>query len=1158
MRERTEMSASPDKLTELIDSREEGKSRLRILIVAPSFDILGGQAMQAARLFQGLSAEESLSVGFLAINPRLPGSLRKLQAIKYVRTVVTSILYVASLLARVPHYDVIHIFSASYFSFVLAPTPAMLVSKLFGKKIVLNYHSGEAEDHLARWPSAVRTLRLAHTIAVPSEYLVQIFAKFGLRACAIVNTIDGFSFRRRKPAGKLLSNRNFESHYGVDRVLRAFAIIHEQCPKAELTVAGDGPQRADLEQLASELQLQNVEFIGRVPPDRIAKLYDSADVFLNGSEIDNQPLSILEAFACGLPVVTTNAGGIPFMVNHEETGLMVECGDYQGLAREALRLLNDESLVSRITDAAHEESQKYRWNGVRGQWLAMFHSVARGEPLPSVATNDSAPPLGSDGSEPSTIADRTELSVDCNAPARAGRLARLKRFRSMSVDEVRVRGLQAANAVAERRGWSSLLTLPAAGDLARLTVQPYEGTFLLRFRTRQTPNFFAAFADREQTLFDLRSRWPDTEWQIVSKADRICEGRFDLLGFKGLSFGDPVDWHYEPVAGKRVPLDHWSRLNYLDPEVAGDKKIIWELNRHQYFSTLGQAYWLTGDERYAETFVAHLESWMDANPPKMGINWASSLEVAFRSISWLWAFYFFKDSTALTEELFSRALGFLHVHGRHLESYLSTYFSPNTHLTGEALGLFYLGTLLPEFKRASRWQQKGAQILINQLDRHVQPDGVYFEQSSYYHRYTTDFYTHFLLLARMNDYQTPEVLEIKLKSLLDHLMYISRPDGSTPLFGDDDGGRLTMLDVRAANDFRAALSTGAALFGRGDYKYVAGEPAEETLWLLGKQGLTTFEEVTTHEPEQLSVAFPAGGYYVIRDGWEQNANYLLIDCGPHGIDNCGHAHADALSIEVAAEGVTQIVDPGTFTYTAVRELRDYFRGSSAHNTVTVDRESSSAPAGPFSWQSMARSTATNWINRERFTYFAGSHDGYSRLQPEVVHSRSILFLKHEFWLMRDQLDSKGPHQYDLTFQFNAGISPEISRLTRAEIATKRLKIATFSDSGEWHSEPGWVSHCYGQRAVAPAFRFSATVPKADFVTFLVPRAAMPGARVREIEAIGGRAFEVDGFGAYDVIVTGDGQRVETARLASDFDFSWAGFAGWETSIPEELVLIGGP
>jgi glycosyltransferase involved in cell wall biosynthesis len=350
--------------------------RLRILIVAPSFDILGGQAVQAARLLKGLRAERSLEVDFLPINPRLPGVLGKLQGIKYVRTVVTSLLYCASLLARVRKFDVIHIFSASYFSFVLAPTPAILISKLCGKQIVLNYHSGEAEDHLTRWGrSAIPTIRLADEVAVPSDYLVRVFARFGLHARPIFNIIETetFRFRQRRPLRPLfLSNRNLEAHYGVDRVLRAFAIIQQRLPDARLIVAGDGSQRRSLQKLAPELNLQNVEFTGQVDHNKVFELYDAADIYMNGSEIDNQPLSLLEAFACGLPVVTTEAGGIPDIVTHERTGLLVQCGDYEGMAREAIRLLQDENLADCIVNQAREECQKYSWQAVRNKWLSLY------------------------------------------------------------------------------------------------------------------------------------------------------------------------------------------------------------------------------------------------------------------------------------------------------------------------------------------------------------------------------------------------------------------------------------------------------------------------------------------------------------------------------------------------------------------------------------------------------------------------------------------------------------------------------------------------------------------------------------------------------------------------------------------------------------------
>ncbi|MFZ0063499.1 MAG: alginate lyase family protein, partial [Pyrinomonadaceae bacterium] len=596
----------------------------------------------------------------------------------------------------------------------------------------------------------------------------------------------------------------------------------------------------------------------------------------------------------------------------------------------------------------------------------------------------------------------------------------LQKLKNVSLHELRVRAAQRVAAFSERQGWSTLAKLPTDEAFASLFVPSSGPThdLLENFRLRSEPKFFPSFNSREKTASEFRSRWPAIAEQIIEKADRCCEGTFDLLGFKNLNFGDPIDWQFEPLTGKRIPLVHWSELDYLNTEVAGDKKIVWELNRHQYFMTLGQAYWLTDDERYASAFANHLEAWMEANPPKLGINWASSLEVAFRSISWLWAFYFFKTSTSLSTETFLRACKVLYLNARHLESYLSTYFSPNTHLTGEALGLFFLGTLLPEFKEAKRWQDLGSRILIEELPVHVRNDGVYFEQSSYYHRYTTDFYLHFLLLSRANNFALPPQVEETLVRLLDHLMYITRPDGTAPLFGDDDGGRLAMLDVRAANDFRGTLGIGSVVFDRADYKFVGGDAAEELLWLTGPEGLSRFDLMVAKQPLETSKAFHEGGYFVMRDGWTSESNYLLFDCGPHGSLSYGHAHADALSFDLSANGRTVLVDPGTYTYTGSKELRNWFRSSHAHNTVTVDGESSSVPNGAFSWKTRAACSLQNWISEERFDFVSGQHDGFMRLPHPAMLTREILFLKRDYWIIRDALSALNEHRVDLRFHFD--------------------------------------------------------------------------------------------------------------------------------------------
>jgi uncharacterized heparinase superfamily protein len=749
----------------------------------------------------------------------------------------------------------------------------------------------------------------------------------------------------------------------------------------------------------------------------------------------------------------------------------------------------------------------------------------------------------------------------------------LQKLRRTSLAELRERGAQAVSAFAERRAWSSTARLVSDQDFLELIDQESISdalSLLEHFRNRENPRFFASFLDRQTTTTELDRRWPSARQRIIDQADRIISGKFDLLAFKNLSFGDPIDWHFEPIANKRTPRLHWSRLNYLDAGVAGDKKIIWELNRHQHFLTLGQAYWLTNDEHYAASFLSQINSWIDQNPPKLGINWASSLEVAFRSIAWLWALHFFKSSTQLSPESFLQILKFLYLNARHLERYLSTYFSPNTHLTGEALGLFYLGTLLPEFGEATRWREKGLQTLTEQLSKHVKRDGVYFEQSSYYHRYTVDFYLHLLILLRANGEKLPIQLPEKLILLLDHLMYITRPDGTTPLFGDDDGGRLLKLDGSGPRDFRAALSTGAAIFNRGDYIFVAAEAREETLWLLGSQGLSELDRLVPVEPKQQSIGFADSGYYVMRDGWNADANYLLFDCGPHGTENCGHAHADALSIEVAARGRTFLVDPGTCTYTGAQQLRDWFRSSAAHNTLTIDRESSSIPAGPFSWSSIALSECHAWFSRMRFDYVVGSHDGYAGLASPAGHRRTILFLKNDYWVVRDKVRSDGDHLLQLWFHFDVDVAPLHSRehlhLLSENGRSARLQVWTFAPRGQWSREKGWVSDCYGGREEAPVFAHTlVSHGSEELLTILLPEEVGTQGKtvVREIEAINGRGYEINKDGTHDVLLvtpSGDAQyyeSVETARMASDFEMTWVRFADEHAREPEELVLIGG-
>ncbi len=357
-------------------------ARLRVLIVAPSHDILGGQSVHAAQLLREFGKEPALDVGFLPITPRAPGPLRLLQKIKYVRTLVTTLVYLTKLLWRVPRYDIIHVSCAAQTGFIISTMPPVFVGKLLGRKVVLNYHAGQAEEHLRDWRrTALPTIRRADAVVVPSNWLVDVFARHNLGARAIFNHVelDNFRFRPRKPLRPaFLSNRNLDSIYNVPCVLRAFAIVQRRFPEAGLTVAGDGPQRGEVERLARDLGLRNVEFTGRVEPERMPSLCDAADIYLNASNVDNMPLSIIEAFSAGLAVVTTDAGGIPYMVADGKTGLLVGMNDHEAMAAAALRLLEDEALAARIAERARAECEKYKWSAVRDEWLAFYREVADG------------------------------------------------------------------------------------------------------------------------------------------------------------------------------------------------------------------------------------------------------------------------------------------------------------------------------------------------------------------------------------------------------------------------------------------------------------------------------------------------------------------------------------------------------------------------------------------------------------------------------------------------------------------------------------------------------------------------------------------------------------------------------------------------------------
>lgn len=352
--------------------------KIRVAVVAPSMEILGGQSIQARRMIDAFEIDERIDLKLIPNNPKLK-LFSFLQNVRGLKTFATSIKFWWLLITGLIKFDVVHVFSSGTTSYLISTLPPLFVSKFYGKHVILNYHTGEAEAHLRDWAWITSfSMREFDKIIVPSQFLVDVFERFDLKAESIFNFVESekFNFRERNPIKpNFLSNRTFEKHYNVSCTLEAFKRIQAKYAGASLTVAGFGSEEERLKELARDLELTKVEFIGRVSQEKMPAVYDSADIYLNSSVVDNMPLSIIESFSCGLPVVSSNAGGIPYLVSDGETGLLSEKNDFDALAANACKLLENEELAQRIIDKARQECVKYSWLRVRDKWRNLYSEI---------------------------------------------------------------------------------------------------------------------------------------------------------------------------------------------------------------------------------------------------------------------------------------------------------------------------------------------------------------------------------------------------------------------------------------------------------------------------------------------------------------------------------------------------------------------------------------------------------------------------------------------------------------------------------------------------------------------------------------------------------------------------------------------------------------
>ena len=583
-------------------------------------------------------------------------------------------------------------------------------------------------------------------------------------------------------------------------------------------------------------------------------------------------------------------------------------------------------------------------------------------------------------------AELTTLPVRTASAALTSVVARL---RGRSFDEFRVRSLQALHAALERLcdGFSAGLPRPAEAPVDELLAADVTLTA-------------GAGADPGEIARAIAQRDPDARAHLTRQSDALERGVVTLLGHGPLSVGNPPRWHREAASGTDAPRSHWSRIDHLDNRVVGDHKLLWELNRHQYLLAPAFCWLLDREMRRFDLIQRHLESWLVENPPRRGVNWVSSLEVAYRAIAWCWLLWMLREAP-WRPELRALLSASLATHARHIERYLSTYFSPNTHLTGEALGLFYVGTVLRRSPHANRWRAKGAAILESALERQIYPDGVHFEQASQYHRYTGEIYLHYLLLADATGWQVPDAVRLRLADVFAVLRSVASGAGVIPLLGDDDGGLLLPLDHRAPDDVRALLLAACVALRRPDLNVTAEAPPSLAYWLCGLVRTDHARAAPAAVPPWRDMYFACGGLAVLRDGWDAGAAVAVIDAGPHGALSCGHSHADALAMTLALGSAPLLIDRGTLTYTGPE--RNEFRATLSHNTLEIDGMSSVTPGTAFKWLAGIPPRAQGVVScTADFSSFAGLASGHLSGGRPSAHCRRVLHQRGGAWLIHDK------------------------------------------------------------------------------------------------------------------------------------------------------------
>lgn len=655
------------------------------------------------------------------------------------------------------------------------------------------------------------------------------------------------------------------------------------------------------------------------------------------------------------------------------------------------------------------------------------------------------------------------------------------RLRSMTIREVGYRVLRWTQSMRIRYRNPRREAQKIMGDLREEDFQDYINEL--------DAIFYFNSEDRAEILDFLHSQSLSDNSSIMETADRTLDHRVKLFG-REIRLGKNINWNLDPITGIEWSSRSTAHIALRKGSRSGDIRWIWELNRHHHLVTLGKAYYLSRDNIYAIELVNQILAWIEYCKPWKGVQWNSALEVAVRIINWIWALEFIRESDVLSAATFRTVMASISQQTNYVCDNLSRYSSANNHIIGEAACLAIVGIRYPWLPNAGTLRKDGLQILEDELETQILPDGVPAEQSVHYLEFILELNFLAWRLAEINGYRVPEIWYERLASSSNFIAHLMDDGHSIPAIGDsDDGCVLRFIETREFNNYRSILGQAAAILNRADLKAKAGNWDEKSEWILGRWGRERFNALEVWKPSMDSKLFPIGGYAVMRDEW----SILTFDYGDLGyLSTAAHGHADALSITLRSKGTPLLIDPGTYAYNNGEPWRNYFRGTKAHNTVVVDDYNQSEIIGKFLWKKKAKAHLLFWETDPACDLIIAHHDGYSH--QGILHTRCLVFKKPGFLLVSDTIAGTGTHRIEQLWHFPHDAVVEQS----GDTFSVRVNGQQLLLQGPGHPNmtarvlrgtdrpiQGWVSPRYGSKEPAPVLSFigDLTLPT-ELITYM--------------------------------------------------------------------------